>query len=104
MASISTDHDFDFFCFWCFLGKASPRGGKGINLLVGVIVFMLYNNALLVAKSAIELGQIEPVIGLWGVHFLVLMLLVLLYQFRKEKIAKYIDRISTFNIKKESNV
>ena len=90
--------------FGVFLGKASPRGGKGINLLIGVIVFMLYNNALLVAKSAIELGQIDPVIGLWGVHLLVLMLLVLLYQFRKGKIAKYIDRISIFNIKKESHV
>ena len=22
-----------------FLGKASPRGGKGVNLLIGVIVF-----------------------------------------------------------------
>ena len=90
--------------FGVFLGKASPRGGKGINLLVGIIVFMLYNNALLIAKSAIELGQIDPVIGLWGVHFLVLMLLVLLYQFRKGKIAKYIDGISIFDIKKESNV
>ena len=90
--------------FGVFLGKASPRGGKGINLLIGVIVFMLYNNALLVAKRAIELGQIDPVIGLWGIHLLVLMLLVLLYQFRKGRIAKYIDRISIFNIKKESHV
>ncbi|MDC0239474.1 LPS export ABC transporter permease LptF [Candidatus Thioglobus sp.] len=90
--------------FGVFLGKASPRGSKGINLLIGVIVFMLYNNALLVAKRAIELGQIDPVIGLWGIHLLVLMLLVLLYQFRKGRIAKYIDRISIFNIKKESHV
>ena len=90
--------------FGVFLGKTSPRSGKGINLLVGVIVFILYNNALLIAKSAIELGQIDPVIGLSVVHLLVLMLLVLLYQFRKGKIAKYIDRISIFNIKKKSHV
>jgi len=25
-----------------FLGKASPRGGKGVNLLIGVVFFMLY--------------------------------------------------------------
>ena len=89
--------------FGVFLGKASPRGGKGINLLIGIIVFMLYNNALLIAKSAIELSQMDPVIGLWGVHLLVLMFLILLYQFRKAKIAKYIDKISIFNIKKKSH-
>ena len=89
--------------FGVFLGKASPRGGKGVNLLIGIIVFMLYNNALLIAKSAIELSQMDPVIGLWAVHLLVLMLLILLYQFRKGKIAKYIDKIFIFNIKKKSH-
>jgi len=89
--------------FGVFLGKASPRGGKGVNLLIGIIVFMLYNNALLIAKSAIELSQMDPVIGLWGVHLLVLMFLILLYQFRKGKIAKYVDKISIFNIKKKSH-
>ena len=86
-----------------FLGKASPRGGKGVNLLIGIIVFMLYNNGLLVAKSAIELGQINLLTGFLGVHLLVLMLLILLYQFRNGKIAKYIDKVSILNIKEKSH-
>ena len=89
--------------FGVFLGKASPRSGKGVNLLIGVIVFMLYNNALLIAKSSVELSQIEPIIGLWVVHLVVLTLLIFLYQFRKGKIAKYIDKIFIFNIKKKSH-
>jgi len=84
-----------------FLGKASPRGGKGINLLIGVIIFMLYYNGLLVAKSAIELGRIDPIIGLLGVHFLMLVLLLLLYQFRQLKISNYLDKISIFNKKEK---
>jgi lipopolysaccharide export system permease protein len=84
-----------------FLGKASPRGGKGINLLIGVIIFMLYYNGLLVAKSAIELGQIDPILGLLGVHFLMLVLLLLLYQFRQRKISNYLDKISIFNKKEK---
>ena len=84
-----------------FLGKASPRGGKGVNLLIGVIVFMLYYNGLLVAKSAIELGQMDPIIGLWGVHLLMVLLLLLLYQFRQMKIANYLDKISIFNKKEK---
>lgn len=84
-----------------FLGKASPRGGKGVNLLIGVIVFMLYYNGLLLAKSAIELGRMDPIIGLWGVHFLMLVLLLLLYQLRQRKISNYLDKIYIFNKKEK---
>ena len=84
-----------------FLGKTSPRGGKGVNLLIGIIVFMLYYNGLLIAKSAIELGQMDPIIGLWGVHLLMVLLLLLLYQFRQMRIANYLDKISIFNKKEK---
>jgi lipopolysaccharide export system permease protein len=86
-----------------FLGKTSPRGGKGVNLLIGVIIFMLYYNGLLIAKSAIELKQMDPIIGLWGVHLLMVLLLLLLYQFRQMRIANYLDKISLFNNKKKSH-
>jgi len=89
--------------FGIFLGKTSPRGGKGLNLLIGVIVFLLYYNGLLIAKRAIELGQINLLTGFLGVHLLVLMLLILLYQFRKWKIVKYIDKVSIINIKEKSH-
>ena len=86
-----------------FLGKTSPRGGKGVNLLIGVIIFMLYYNGLLVAKSSIELGQIDPKIGLWGIHLLMIILILLLYQFRQGKIANYLDKISLLNHKDKSH-
>ena len=86
-----------------FLGKTSPRGGKGINLLVGVVIFMLYYHGLLVAKSSIELGQIDPIIGLWGVHLLMIILILLLYQFRQGKIANYLNKISLLNHKEKSH-
>ena len=84
-----------------FLGKASPRSGKGINLLIGVVVFMIYYNSLLAAKSAIELGQINSILGLWVVHFLVILLLILFYKLRQGKIPNYL--ISLFNKKEKSH-
>jgi len=90
--------------FGVFLGKTSPRTGKGINLIIGVVVFMLYNNALLVAKSAIENDQLSPLIGMWSIHFLLLLFLIILYQFREGKIAYFIDKITFFNIKEKSHV
>ncbi len=90
--------------FGVFLGKSSPRTGKGINLIVGVVVFMLYNNALLVAKNAIESGQLSPLIGMWSIHLLLLLILIIFYQFRQGKVAYFIDKIAFFNIKEKSHV
>jgi lipopolysaccharide export system permease protein len=75
------------------LGKASPRGGKGIGLLIGVVVFMLYNNGLLMAKSAMERGEIDPSFGLWWIHLLVIFLTFLLYQFRYGRLSTYLVKI-----------
>ena len=69
-----------------FLGRTSPRTGKGTNLLIGVIVYMIYNNALLAAKSAIENEQLSPFIGLWSVHIFFLVLSIFFYQFKEGKI------------------
>ncbi|MDB4057139.1 LPS export ABC transporter permease LptF [Candidatus Thioglobus sp.] len=90
--------------FGVFLGKSSPRTGKGINLIFGIIIFMLYNNALLVAKSAIESGQLSPLIGMWSIHLLLLLILIIFYQFREGKVAYFVDKIAFFNIKEKSHV
>jgi len=90
--------------FGVFLGKSSPRTGKGINLIIGMVVFMLYNNTLLVAKSAIENGQLNPIIGMLGIHLLLLLILIIFYQFRQGKVAYFVDKIAFFNIKEKSHV
>ena len=90
--------------FGVYLGKTSPRGGKGINILIGIFVFMLYNNGLLVAKSSIENGLLSPIIGMWGIHLIAILFLMLLYQFRQGKIMYFIDKITIFNNKKKSHV
>ena len=70
-------------------------------LVIGVVVFMIYYNSLLAAKSAIELGQINSILGLWVVHFLVILLLILFYKLRQGKIPNYL--ISLFNKKEKSH-
>ena len=86
------------------LGKTSPRTGKGLNLLIGIVIFMLYNNGLLVAKSSIENGLLSPIIGMWCIHVIAILFLILLYQFRQGKIMYFIDKITIFNNKKKSHV
>ena len=87
-----------------FFGKSSPRTGKGVNLLIGIIFFMIYNNSLLIAKNSIESGQLNPIIGMFGIHGLVLTFILIFYQFRQGKFAYFIDKISFFNIKEKNHV
>jgi len=90
--------------FGVFLGKSSPRTGKGINLIIGMVVFMLYTNSLGVAKNAIENGQLNPIIGMLGIHLLLLLILIIFYQFRQGKVTYFVDKIAFFNIKEKSHV
>ena len=76
------------------LGRSSPRTGKGINLLFGVIIFMLYNNGLLVAKNSIESGQLNPLLGLWSIHILLILCMIIFYQLRQGNLGSFIAKIS----------
>jgi lipopolysaccharide export system permease protein len=86
------------------LGKTSPRTGKGINLLIGVMVFMIYNNGLLVAKNSIENGELNPLIGLWSIHLMFILFLIIFYQLRQGKVLYFIDKITTLIKPEKSNV
>jgi len=77
------------------LGKTSPRNGKNLGVLFGIAIFVLYNNALIMAKSALEHGETSAWVGLWWVHLLVLLLIFILYGYRHEKfriLARFLPR------------
>ncbi|MDG2394929.1 LPS export ABC transporter permease LptF [Candidatus Thioglobus sp.] len=78
--------------FGILLGKASPRGGKNLGVIVGIMVFIIYNNALLVAKSSLEHGELLPIIGLWWVHLLVLFIVIVFYAYRHGKFSRLITK------------
>ena len=86
------------------LGKASPRGGKNLGVLIGVVIFILYNNALLIAKSTLERGDSIPIVGLWWVHALMLLFILIFYFYRHGKFTHYLDKIvEKFSHKDVSN-
>jgi len=90
--------------FGVFLGKSSPRTGKGINLIIGIVIFMLYNNGLLVAKNSIESGQLNPVIGMWSIHLFLILFLFIFYQFREGNFSLFVDKIPFLNNKEKNHV
>jgi lipopolysaccharide export system permease protein len=61
------------------LSKTSPRQGRFAKLLVAIVIFIIYNNALSVSKSWIETSQIPAMLGMWWVHLGLLLYIIFLY-------------------------
>lgn len=60
------------------MSKTSPRRGRYAGLVLGIGVYMVYNNLLIAGRSAITKEEVPSQLGLWWVHLLVAGLVVLL--------------------------
>ena len=61
------------------LSFVNPRAGRSLNLVIAIVIYMAYNNIMGVATTWVGQGKIGVIIGLWGVHGPMLLLLVLLF-------------------------
>jgi lipopolysaccharide export system permease protein len=61
------------------LSFVNPRAGRSLNLIMALVIYMLYNNLISVTNTLVGQGKLGPVIGFWGIHVLMLMLMVLLF-------------------------
>ena len=68
------------------LGKTSHRSKKNLGVLFGVGIFIIYNNALLIARSSLENGKTSIFDSMWGVHLALIIFILALYAYRHEKL------------------
>lgn len=58
------------------LARTAPREGRYGRLVVGILLYIVYNNMLGIARSALGKGDVPPWIGIWWVHLLLLLVLL----------------------------
>lgn len=61
------------------LSYTNPRVGRSFNLIVAVLVFLLYNNAISVVQAWVQQGRLSFATGVWLVHAVVAAIVVLLF-------------------------
>ena len=61
------------------LSFVDPRAGRSANLIMALLVYIIYNNALSILQSWVVRGKLTPLIGLWPAHAIVLLLFVYLF-------------------------
>jgi lipopolysaccharide export system permease protein len=61
------------------LSFVNPRAGRTNNLIFALLAFMIYSNLLSVSQAWVAQGRISFTLGVWAVHALMLLVLVLLF-------------------------
>lgn len=61
------------------LSFVNPRAGRSLNLVLAVLIYMIYNNVLSIAQAWIAQQRISLPLGLWGVHAMMLLILVAMF-------------------------
>mgnify|MGYP002336046078 FL=1 len=61
------------------LSFVNPRAGRSLNLMLALLIFMIYGNFLSIAQAWVAQQKLSPLIGLWAVHLVMLLLLLLLF-------------------------
>ena len=56
-----------------FLGKTNPRQGKYSKIVVGILVYVVYNNLMGVSQSWIQRNEALAPLGMWWVHGLMIL-------------------------------
>ncbi|RKZ90624.1 MAG: LPS export ABC transporter permease LptF [Candidatus Parabeggiatoa sp. nov. 1] len=58
------------------LSYTTPRQGQYAKILIGILIYLIYNNLLNVARKWVERGDLPPWIGVWWVHVGLLFIIV----------------------------
>jgi lipopolysaccharide export system permease protein len=61
------------------LSRTNPRQGQYAKILSGILIYLIYNNLLNVAKKWVERGDVVPIIGVWWVHIILLLIILFLF-------------------------
>lgn len=64
------------------LAQVNPRGGRSVNLVMAVLVYMIYSNFQSVAQVWVAFGKVSPAVGIWGVHLVMALAVAALFQRR----------------------
>ena len=61
------------------LSYVNPRAGRSLNMVMAIVLYMLYSNMISVTNAWVGQGKLSPVIGLWGIHSVMLAAASLLF-------------------------
>jgi lipopolysaccharide export system permease protein len=85
------------------ISQTSPRQGRFAKLFTAILIYVLYYNALSIARLWIEQGKASTDVGIWWVHGILLVCIIFLY-FRQLGWQWWVDRMFGKAVKKPISI
>ena len=60
------------------LSFVNPRAGRSVNLMIAAFSYLVYNNLLSIVQTWVSQQKITFVVGMWGLHILVLAIVAIM--------------------------
>jgi len=64
------------------LSYVNPRAGRSLNLISAMVIYMFYNNMISVTNSWVGRGKISVAAGMWGIHMLMFVVMLIFFYHR----------------------
>ncbi|MBI2276870.1 MAG: LPS export ABC transporter permease LptF [Dechloromonas sp.] len=61
------------------LSYVNPRAGRSVNMLIAILIYAIYSNLISVSQAWVAQGKLSFWIGVWVVHAMMLLPLLLLF-------------------------
>jgi len=69
------------------LSFVNPRAGRTSNLIFALLTYMIYSNLLSISQAWVAQGKLRFEFGVWAVHIVMSILLILLFYWRQNPLA-----------------
>jgi lipopolysaccharide export system permease protein len=71
------------------LSFVNPRGGRSVNLLIALLLFVFYSNMVSVFQAAVVQKKLPFLMAWWPIHAMVALLIVALFLWRVKMNSRY---------------
>jgi lipopolysaccharide export system permease protein len=68
------------------LSHTTPRQSHYFKIVIGILIYLIYNNLLSIFKKWVEREEISPWLGIGWVHLGLLLIILILFNFSKLKL------------------
>lgn len=64
------------------LSFVNPRAGRSLNIIMAILIYMIYSNLLGMTNVWVTREKVGVILGLWGVHAGMFLVLLALFYWR----------------------
>ncbi|MES2538523.1 MAG: LPS export ABC transporter permease LptF [Pseudomonadota bacterium] len=86
------------------LSFVNPRGGRSVNLLIALLLFVFYSNMVSVFQAAVVQKKLPFLMAWWPIHAMVALLIVALFLWRVKMNSRYHPLVLWASVKRGHGV